>query len=382
MQVIHRPEVSVVAAARFLGIQQREERVVEVVAPLRVHAIAERLARADHARIVEVALGDKIEILAQCCSEPFHLKRQLLHKVHRGKIDKRMHRIEAQAVAVIVLEPHRRIVTEESPHFIASRLIEIDRIAPGCPATFCEIWAEFGGVVSNRAEVVIDDVEDDADAFAVARVHKALEAVWATIGLVRCKEGNAIVSPAAMAGKLRDRHHVDVGDAEIGKIIEVLDRAVECSFLAEGSNVEFVEDCAGPGRGTPLLIVPPKPRVIIQTGWPVYALGLAPAARVRVWRGVVLDEECVVVADLCPRDVQGIPTACVRAVHGDRAITKLQLHLLYTWRPNAKAVHGCVSRTHTLCLIACEQRHGKLFQQAAHRCVPAFEAIVGESIGP
>ena len=96
-------KIVVIAPARFFGIEQCKERVVKVVAPLRIHPVAHGFARPDYARVVQIAFHDQIELARQRSAQPFNLFRHLFQKVHCRTVHKFMHGIEAQAIAVVIL---------------------------------------------------------------------------------------------------------------------------------------------------------------------------------------------------------------------------------------------------------------------------------------
>ena len=59
--------------------------------------------------------------------------------------------------------------------------------------------------------------------------------------MVRRERQHAVVAPAAVAGKLADRHHLDQRDAEVDKVVEVLDRARERARGGERADVQLVD---------------------------------------------------------------------------------------------------------------------------------------------
>ena len=77
LQIGHGPEIGVVAVA--LTGEDRVDRVMEVVAPLRVDAVAAALARRDDTRVVQVALGD--EETSRSARDRVDAGRQLLQAV-------------------------------------------------------------------------------------------------------------------------------------------------------------------------------------------------------------------------------------------------------------------------------------------------------------
>ena len=63
MQVAEGAEVGVIAGLTILGvIEHCKQGMVEVIAPLRVHAVAVGFARSHNVRIVQVAFGDQVEL--------------------------------------------------------------------------------------------------------------------------------------------------------------------------------------------------------------------------------------------------------------------------------------------------------------------------------
>ena len=113
-EVLEGAEVVVVALAALVDVEEGEEGVVEVVAPLGVHAVAAGFAGADDAGIVEVALGDEDETAAEGGSEGFDLGGELLEEVDGGAVDELVDGVEAEAVDVVVAHPHEGVVDRRS----------------------------------------------------------------------------------------------------------------------------------------------------------------------------------------------------------------------------------------------------------------------------
>ncbi len=75
--------------------------------------------------------------------------------------------------------------------------------------------AEFRKVITDRAEVVVDHVEDDRQPEAVGFVDETPHIVGAAVLVRRGKEVDAVVAPAEAARKRRDRHHLERRHANI-----------------------------------------------------------------------------------------------------------------------------------------------------------------------
>src|SRR5215475_15953328 len=145
---------------------------MEIVAPLRVHAIAACFDGFDEARIVQVALGDDY-VKPTCFGfESADFCTKLLHEVNGGSIHVGVHGVEAQAVDVIVAQPHEGVVAEEAPYFVTACVFEIDRVTPRRVVEVREIWTEFREVISGWAEVVIDHIEKHGEAMLVTGVYE------------------------------------------------------------------------------------------------------------------------------------------------------------------------------------------------------------------
>ena len=65
--------------------------------------------------------------------------------------------------------------------------------------------------------MIVDDVEKDHQAVTVRRVDQRLQIVGRAVAAFGREGQHAVVAPIARAGKFRDRHQLDRGDAEVGK---------------------------------------------------------------------------------------------------------------------------------------------------------------------
>src|SRR5581483_7619843 len=161
---------------------------MEVVAPLRVHAVAVRLAWAHKLRIVEVAFGDEDEPATDRRADALDLRRELLHEVHGRAVDELVRGVQAETIDVVVLQPHEGVVAEEPADLIASALVEVDRSAPRRVVTLRKVGRKLVRVIPYRAEVVVDHVEDHSKVLGVAGIDEALESIGTAIGLERREE--------------------------------------------------------------------------------------------------------------------------------------------------------------------------------------------------
>ena len=306
-------KVVVVSLAVFV-MEHGEERVVKIIAPLRVHAVASGLARADDPRIVEVAFGDQDHSAVVLGAGDVDLSGELLHEVHGGTIDELMHSIETEAIEVKVAEPHQRVVAEETADLVGASAFEVHGVAPRRAVQRGEVRGELAGVVSDWPEVVVDDIENDGETLGMTGVHKALECFGATVVFRYREERHAVVAPATVAGERRDRHDLDVGDSQLGEVAEARDGAVEGALSGEGSDMHLVDDGTGERRSLPTRVAPGEGMLIVDAREAMHTVRLPLAARIGVGRGIVIEQEPVVVAGLRIGNLDTPPAAVVRAL--------------------------------------------------------------------
>src|SRR3546814_11658015 len=97
-----------------------------------------------------------------------HRAYSLREFVEKIRIVDRVHRVEAQAVQAIFVQPVQRVVNEELAYRPAP---EVDRRAPRCMAIFGEVIRYAGmEVIAVSSEVDVDDIDEDHQTASVSRV--------------------------------------------------------------------------------------------------------------------------------------------------------------------------------------------------------------------
>ena len=184
-------ELLVVAAA--VAGQQHAQGVVEVVGPLGVVAEAAQLARADDPRVVEARLGDD----ERAAARGVHAVGELGHDRHGAGVVDRVDRVQAQPVDVEVAHPALGGLQHPLADGLGVRVVVVDRVAPERRVAVGEVGAEGRErLVARRADVVVDDVEDDAQPAGVGGVDEPLEALRPAVAGLRGAEVDAVVAPA------------------------------------------------------------------------------------------------------------------------------------------------------------------------------------------
>ena len=155
-------------------------------------------------------------------------------------------RVPAHAVAAILGEPHERVVEDERLHLGATEIgarppvgvrelvrVEVDALLAEAVAV--------PAVQERGVVVVVHDVEDHADAARVRGVDERAEVVGRAVGALGGERAGGVVAPAARAGELGDRHHLDHVHAERDEGVEPVDRALVGAVRLAGAHVERAE---------------------------------------------------------------------------------------------------------------------------------------------
>ncbi len=275
---LDRAEALVVGVA--LPGEERVERVVEVVAPDGVEAEAAERPLPHEAGVVGVALGDHVDRTAERRRLGVDGSRELLEERPGRSVHERVDGVEPEAVHVKVADPVEGVLEEEAPHLVRAGPVEVERCAPGRRVGAREVGAELREVVPLRAEVVVDDVEDDREPERVRRVHETLHGLRAAERGLDGEEVDAVVAPVPLPRALRDGHDLDRRHSEVQELREPRARRVERALAGEGPHVELVEDELAERLAAPA-VVRPEERGVHDLRRAVDALGLEARGGVR-----------------------------------------------------------------------------------------------------
>ena len=194
-----------------------------------------------------------------------------------------------------VAHPARRALQHPFADAVGALAVEVDRLAPRRLVALGEERPEgLERLHAARADVVVDDVEDDAQARAVGGVDEARQAVRAAVGRVRGREVDAVVAPAVVAGELGDRHELDVGDAQLGQRRQPRRGGLEGPLGGEGADVQLVEHGVAQRRGAEAAVGPRERARVDHARGPAQPVGLP--ARGGVGEALAVEHEPVVVA--------------------------------------------------------------------------------------
>ncbi len=124
-------------------------------------------------------------------------------------------------------------------------------------------------VISLRAEVVVDDIEEDGQASGVTGIHEGLERFRPSIAGVGSEGQDSVVAPAPPTGEVSDGHQLHRRHPERGEVIEPLGERLEGALWSKRPHVELVEDEPFRGNAVPLGIGPGIRRRVDDLAGPV-----------------------------------------------------------------------------------------------------------------
>ena len=100
---------------------------------------------------------------------------KLFEECSRGRIHNRVDGVESKRVDVEFRNPLQSILDEISPNFVAASTVEIDSLSPGRLVEVREIRTEIRKVISLRAKMVVNYIEDNSHSLLMARIDECLQ---------------------------------------------------------------------------------------------------------------------------------------------------------------------------------------------------------------
>ena len=126
-----------------------------------------------------------------------------------------------------------RVVEKEAANGGRAVAIEVDGGSPGRAVRAGEeIAAERRQIGALGSEVVVDDIDEDAETGGVSVVDEGAEIIRPAIRARRREERGAVVSPVPTPGKIGERHQLDRRDPQVAQVLEAFADTCKRSTLA------------------------------------------------------------------------------------------------------------------------------------------------------
>ena len=129
--------------------------------------------------------------------------------------------------------------------------------------------------------MVIDDVEQHHEPARMRGDHQAFQVLRRAVARIRRERQHAVVTPVALAWKIRDRHELDRGHAQAHEVVQPLDRRVERAFRRERADVQLVNHRLFPRAPAPRSVGPFEGQRVDERARGVDVLRIRARRRVR-----------------------------------------------------------------------------------------------------
>src|SRR5690606_1337422 len=106
-------------------------------------------------------------------------------------------------------------------------------------------------IVSVRAEMVENDVQQDHEPALMRGIYQSLEHLGPAISHMRCIKEHTVIPPAPIAGELRHRHQLERRNPEVHKINKLLSNTIKGAFLRKCPGMDLVNNSLVPGPSRP-----------------------------------------------------------------------------------------------------------------------------------
>src|SRR5262245_23652403 len=118
------------------------------------------------------------------------------------------------------------------------RSVIINCVAPvRCIPVGEVVVAKGAEIIPLGTEVVVDNVENHAQAEPMGRVDEPAEGVGVAVVVRRRVPINSVIAPIPPSGKFCYRQHFQESDADTPKFLQLLDSGVKGAFLSKGTDV-------------------------------------------------------------------------------------------------------------------------------------------------
>ena len=136
---------------------------------------------------------------------------QFFEKSNGRMVENRMHRVEPERIDVAIHDPVKRVLNKIIAYLVAPRTIEIERRSPRRLIPVGEIGAKLAKIISFRAEMIVNDVQNYGQAAPMAGIDEQFQIRWTAVGILRgemdkrrrnpsfCAPGNCAIGISSIA---------------------------------------------------------------------------------------------------------------------------------------------------------------------------------------
>src|SRR5262245_16980851 len=193
------PKILIVPKPLFR--EQRMQGMVEAVVPLRIQSISPESWSAEQARVVQVTLGNQIDLPLQTLGLRVHDVCQFCQEGVGRTIHDGVYGVEPQGIDMARGDPVQGTLNEKLPDLITVWPVEVEAAPPRGLVALRKIRAKIVQIIAFRTEVVIHHIQHHSQAALMTGIDQPLKSLWPAVRGLRGKRIDAIVAPVTAAGK-------------------------------------------------------------------------------------------------------------------------------------------------------------------------------------
>ena len=200
---------------------------MEIVIPQAIQAVAALLRRLHQFHFLRFVFGDENHLARSGTFASFagHGAQDVIF----GAVVDVLRRIQPETIQMELVDPVTGIRDAELADRAGIVAVEVDGRAPVGGFLAEELRCEFAEVVAVGAEMIVDHVQDHAQAERMRAIDEAAKVVGRSIDMRGREPLDAVITPAESARKFGHRHHFQNGDAGFGQMRQLgLSAAPRC----------------------------------------------------------------------------------------------------------------------------------------------------------
>src|SRR5581483_10177142 len=165
--------------------------------------------------------------------------------------------------------------------------------------------------------MVVNHIQNHRQALLVTGIHQSFQTEGPAVGVVRCIQVHAVITPSAVSGEFSHGHDLDMRDPEIHQMVQALNGRFEGARWRERTNVQLIENRFGKRLRMELGITPIERIMIHNAGRSMNSEGLPARPRVRHLDAIV-QQKCVIRARCDSRKFNEPPSGLLRQIARSR----------------------------------------------------------------
>src|SRR5262245_35121049 len=313
--------------------------MMKIIVPQSVQSIALRFRSSDEPYSLRFVLRHHDRRATGCALA--HAIGDLRENVNLGSIVNVLRSVHAKSVEMKFLNPVSCVGNEKFAHRPGIGPVEIERFAPvGGMAVGKIIRRKIFQVVSCGSSMIVNDVQNDAQAESMRKIDKGAKIIGAAVESGRSEKIDTVIAPSEAAIEIVNRHDFQDGYSQTLQFRELLACRRPGAFGCERADMHFVNHLSFYRQSIPLEVMPEELSGIDDHGWAQRTFGLKSRRGVRYQEFVTVQAIAIEISGFCQRTMPGEISVGfgvqLNDALGASFATNDDFDFLTAWRPDAK----------------------------------------------